>query len=153
MNEIEIISAQLHWHWPKKFFKKESNRDSHDYGKSHSHHTFPIASSCHYQLKSSKTITKSKYKQMHWLQLNNNYPYIYHPKYMWPSKQSLIKNLEGYRLIMSLPNVWHLRRVADTGAKACSICCKPVVNVLITPDNKVSCNWIRKKKKNEIKVN
>ncbi|TQB69885.1 hypothetical protein MPDQ_001289 [Monascus purpureus] len=37
---------------------------------------------------------------------------------------------------MSLPNVWYLRRVAETGAKACLICCKPSTSVLITPDNK-----------------
>jgi hypothetical protein len=38
---------------------------------------------------------------------------------------------------MSLTNVWHLRRVADTAAKACFICYKPSTSVLITPDNKV----------------
>lgn len=38
---------------------------------------------------------------------------------------------------MSLPNVWHLRRVADTAAKACFVCYKPSASVLITPDNKV----------------
>ncbi|QKX56308.1 uncharacterized protein TRUGW13939_03409 [Talaromyces rugulosus] len=37
---------------------------------------------------------------------------------------------------MSLPNVWHLRRVADTASKACTICYKPSTSVLITPDNK-----------------
>ncbi|PKY02202.1 DUF1742-domain-containing protein [Aspergillus campestris IBT 28561] len=37
---------------------------------------------------------------------------------------------------MSLPNIYHLRRVADTAAKACSICYKPSSCVLITPDNK-----------------
>ncbi|KAI9688533.1 MAG: hypothetical protein M1822_001482 [Bathelium mastoideum] len=37
---------------------------------------------------------------------------------------------------MSLPNVWHHRRVADSGAKACYICYKPSTSVLITPDNK-----------------
>ncbi|KAJ9243750.1 hypothetical protein DTO169E5_2379 [Paecilomyces variotii] len=37
---------------------------------------------------------------------------------------------------MSLPNVWHLRRVADSSAKACYICYKPSTSVLITPDNK-----------------
>ncbi|KAI9042541.1 AAA-ATPase Vps4-associated 1 family protein [Aspergillus affinis] len=37
---------------------------------------------------------------------------------------------------MSLPNIWHLRRVADTAARACSICHKPSSSVLITPDNK-----------------
>ncbi|KKK14682.1 hypothetical protein AOCH_000808 [Aspergillus ochraceoroseus] len=35
-----------------------------------------------------------------------------------------------------LPNVWHLRRVADTAAKSCSICHKPSSSVLITPNNK-----------------
>ncbi|KAL5363609.1 VPS4-associated protein 1 [Aspergillus floccosus] len=37
---------------------------------------------------------------------------------------------------MSLPNTWHLRRVADTAAKACYVCYKPSTSVLITPDNK-----------------
>lgn len=37
---------------------------------------------------------------------------------------------------MSLQNVWHLRRVADTAARACYICHKPSSSVLITPDNK-----------------
>ncbi|KAL2002368.1 hypothetical protein VTN02DRAFT_75 [Thermoascus thermophilus] len=37
---------------------------------------------------------------------------------------------------MSLPNVWHLRRVADTAAKACYVCYKPSSSVLITPDNR-----------------
>ncbi|KAI9371543.1 VPS4-associated protein 1 [Aspergillus egyptiacus] len=36
----------------------------------------------------------------------------------------------------ALPNVWHLRRVADTAAKSCLICHKPSSNVLITPNNK-----------------
>lgn len=38
---------------------------------------------------------------------------------------------------MSLQNIWHLRRVADTAAKACYICYKPSSSVLITPDNRV----------------
>ncbi|KAJ5745393.1 hypothetical protein N7520_010575 [Penicillium odoratum] len=37
---------------------------------------------------------------------------------------------------MSLTNVYHLRRVADTSAKSCLICYKPSTSVLITPDNK-----------------
>ncbi|GLI77631.1 hypothetical protein PoHVEF18_005922 [Penicillium ochrochloron] len=37
---------------------------------------------------------------------------------------------------MSLTNVYHLRRVADTSAKACLICYKPSTSVMITPDNK-----------------
>ncbi|KAJ5569915.1 uncharacterized protein N7459_009345 [Penicillium hispanicum] len=37
---------------------------------------------------------------------------------------------------MSLTNVYHLRRVADTSAKACLVCYKPSTSVLITPDNK-----------------
>ncbi|KAJ5915097.1 hypothetical protein N7454_011209 [Penicillium verhagenii] len=37
---------------------------------------------------------------------------------------------------MSLTNVYHLRRVADTSAKSCLICHKPSTSVLITPDNK-----------------
>lgn len=39
---------------------------------------------------------------------------------------------------MSLTNVYHLRLVADTSAKACLICYKPSTSVMITPDNKVS---------------
>ncbi|KAJ5281536.1 hypothetical protein N7478_006908 [Penicillium angulare] len=38
--------------------------------------------------------------------------------------------------IMSLTNVYHLRRVADTAAKSCLICYKPSTSVLITPENK-----------------
>lgn len=38
---------------------------------------------------------------------------------------------------MSIPNIWHLRKVADTSSKACYICYKPTTSVLITPDNKV----------------
>ncbi|KAI9680537.1 MAG: hypothetical protein M1817_003977 [Caeruleum heppii] len=37
---------------------------------------------------------------------------------------------------MSLPNRWHLRRVADSAAKACLICLKPTSSVLITSDSK-----------------
>ncbi|OOF97806.1 hypothetical protein ASPCADRAFT_205066 [Aspergillus carbonarius ITEM 5010] len=37
---------------------------------------------------------------------------------------------------MTLQNVWHLRRVADTAAKGCHICYKPSSSVLITPDNR-----------------
>ncbi|KAJ5881806.1 uncharacterized protein N7529_000478 [Penicillium soppii] len=37
---------------------------------------------------------------------------------------------------MSLTNVYHVRRVADTSAKACMICYKPSSTVMITPDNK-----------------
>ncbi|RAL05799.1 AAA-ATPase Vps4-associated 1 family protein [Aspergillus ibericus CBS 121593] len=36
----------------------------------------------------------------------------------------------------TLQNIWHLRRVADTAAKACHICYKPSSSVLITPDNR-----------------
>ncbi|KAL4809042.1 VPS4-associated protein 1 [Aspergillus unguis] len=36
----------------------------------------------------------------------------------------------------TLPNIWHLRRVADTAARACLICHKPSSSVLITPNNK-----------------
>ena len=39
---------------------------------------------------------------------------------------------------MSLTNVYHLRRVADTSAKPCLICFKPATSVMITPDNKVT---------------
>ncbi|KAL1304815.1 hypothetical protein AAFC00_003743 [Neodothiora populina] len=35
-----------------------------------------------------------------------------------------------------MENIWHLRKVADTAAKACYICYKPSSSVLITPDNK-----------------
>lgn len=38
---------------------------------------------------------------------------------------------------MALTNIYHLRRVADTSAKACLICFKPSTSVMITPDNKV----------------
>ena len=38
---------------------------------------------------------------------------------------------------MSLPNVWHLRTVAEASAKPCFICYKASPSVLITPDNKV----------------
>ncbi|EHA20432.1 hypothetical protein ASPNIDRAFT_44253 [Aspergillus niger ATCC 1015] len=38
---------------------------------------------------------------------------------------------------MSIQNIWHLRRVADTAAKACYICYKPSSSVLITPDNRI----------------
>ncbi|CAG7991800.1 unnamed protein product [Penicillium salamii] len=41
--------------------------------------------------------------------------------------------------IMSLANVYHVRRVAETSAKACMICYKPSTTVMITPDNKVCC--------------
>ncbi|KAI0469261.1 DUF1742-domain-containing protein [Xylaria cf. heliscus] len=35
---------------------------------------------------------------------------------------------------MSIPNIWHHRKVADTAAKGCEICFKPSTSVLITPD-------------------
>ncbi|KAI0440398.1 DUF1742-domain-containing protein [Xylaria telfairii] len=35
---------------------------------------------------------------------------------------------------MSIPNIWHHRKVADTSAKGCEICFKPSASVLITPD-------------------
>ena len=38
---------------------------------------------------------------------------------------------------MALPNVWHLRTVAESASKACYVCYKPTTRVLITPDNKV----------------
>ncbi|MCJ1229944.1 hypothetical protein MMC12_006615 [Toensbergia leucococca] len=37
---------------------------------------------------------------------------------------------------MSLTNIWHLRKVAETLPKACDICYKPTTSVLITPDKK-----------------
>ncbi|KAJ6012723.1 hypothetical protein N7499_012673 [Penicillium canescens] len=37
---------------------------------------------------------------------------------------------------MSLTNVYHVRRVADTSAKACLICYKPSTSVMVTPDHK-----------------
>ncbi|CAG8891090.1 unnamed protein product [Penicillium egyptiacum] len=37
---------------------------------------------------------------------------------------------------MSFTNVYHVRRVADTSAKACLVCYKPSASVMITPDNK-----------------
>ncbi|ODH19821.1 hypothetical protein ACO22_06080 [Paracoccidioides brasiliensis] len=39
---------------------------------------------------------------------------------------------------MSLPNIWHHRKVAETAARSCEICYKPSSSVLITPDNKAS---------------
>lgn len=41
---------------------------------------------------------------------------------------------------MSLTNVWHLRKVAETSSKACYICYKPTTSVLVTPDKKVLSN-------------
>ncbi|KAK7948463.1 uncharacterized protein PG986_009349 [Apiospora aurea] len=35
---------------------------------------------------------------------------------------------------MSLPNVWHHRKVADSSAKGCDLCYKPTTSVLVTPD-------------------
>ncbi|KAJ2981445.1 hypothetical protein NUW58_g6687 [Xylaria curta] len=35
---------------------------------------------------------------------------------------------------MSIPNIWHHRKVADTSARGCEICFKPSTSVLITPD-------------------
>ncbi|KAJ9500279.1 hypothetical protein H2202_004074 [Exophiala xenobiotica] len=38
---------------------------------------------------------------------------------------------------LPFPNIYHLRTVAEASSKACYICYKPSVKVLITPDNKV----------------
>ncbi|KAI1659075.1 DUF1742-domain-containing protein [Daldinia decipiens] len=38
--------------------------------------------------------------------------------------------------MMSFPNTWNHRKVAETSAKACEVCFKPSTSVLITPDNK-----------------
>ncbi|KAI0113559.1 VPS4-associated protein 1 [Nemania sp. FL0031] len=35
---------------------------------------------------------------------------------------------------MSVPNIWHHRKVADTAAKGCEICFKPSTSVLVTPE-------------------
>ncbi|KAI1129817.1 VPS4-associated protein 1 [Nemania abortiva] len=35
---------------------------------------------------------------------------------------------------MSILNIWHHRKVADTSAKGCEICFKPSTSVLITPE-------------------
>ncbi|KAI1869521.1 hypothetical protein JX265_006611 [Neoarthrinium moseri] len=35
---------------------------------------------------------------------------------------------------MSIPNVWHHRKVADAAAKACDICYRPSTSVLVTPE-------------------
>ncbi|KAJ8129945.1 hypothetical protein O1611_g3686 [Lasiodiplodia mahajangana] len=35
---------------------------------------------------------------------------------------------------MSVPNIWHHRKVADTAAKGCEICFRPSTSVLITPE-------------------
>ena len=45
-------------------------------------------------------------------------------------------------------NIYHLRRVADTAAKACYVCHKPSSSVMITPDNKVNTIYALSKKKN-----
>ncbi|KAL6245235.1 hypothetical protein RBB50_008010 [Rhinocladiella similis] len=37
---------------------------------------------------------------------------------------------------LPFPNVYHLRTVAEASSKACFVCYKPTVKVLITPDNK-----------------
>ncbi|KAK5289513.1 hypothetical protein LTR98_000222 [Exophiala xenobiotica] len=37
---------------------------------------------------------------------------------------------------LPFPNIYHLRTVAEASSKACYICYKPSVKVLITPDNK-----------------
>ncbi|KAF3399895.1 hypothetical protein F1880_008322 [Penicillium rolfsii] len=51
--------------------------------------------------------------------------------------KSELQNTQDQRSeAMSLTNVYHLRRVADTSAKACLICYKPSTSVMITPDNK-----------------
>lgn len=42
---------------------------------------------------------------------------------------------------MALPNVWHLRKVAEASSKPCEICYKPTTSVLITPDSKVRRLW------------
>lgn len=34
---------------------------------------------------------------------------------------------------MSIPNVWHHRKVAESAAKGCDICHKPTSSVLVTP--------------------
>ena len=38
---------------------------------------------------------------------------------------------------MTIPNVYHLRTVAEASSKACYVCYKPSTKVMITPDNKV----------------
>ncbi|KAK8086780.1 hypothetical protein PG994_001754 [Apiospora phragmitis] len=35
---------------------------------------------------------------------------------------------------MSLPNIWHHRKVADSSAKGCDLCYKTTTSVLVTPD-------------------
>ncbi|KAI0136758.1 VPS4-associated protein 1 [Xylariales sp. AK1849] len=35
---------------------------------------------------------------------------------------------------MSIPNIWHHRKVADSAAKSCDVCFKPSTSVLITPE-------------------
>ncbi|KAK4940103.1 hypothetical protein LTR10_019732 [Elasticomyces elasticus] len=37
---------------------------------------------------------------------------------------------------LPFPNTYHLRTVAEASSKACYVCLKPSVKVLITPDNK-----------------
>ncbi|RBQ76387.1 hypothetical protein FVER14953_03237 [Fusarium verticillioides] len=44
----------------------------------------------------------------------------------------------------TFPNIYTLRKVADTAAKACDICYKSSTSVLITPDQKVCVILTRK---------
>jgi AAA-ATPase Vps4-associated protein 1 len=37
----------------------------------------------------------------------------------------------------AIPNIYHLRTVAEVSAKPCTICFRPSTAVLITPDSKV----------------
>ncbi|KAK8025863.1 hypothetical protein PG990_003686 [Apiospora arundinis] len=52
--------------------------------------------------------------------------------YLYPSLFLFLST--SLSIIMSLPNVWHHRKVADSSAKGCDLCYKPTTSVLVTPD-------------------
>ncbi|KAK7980827.1 hypothetical protein PG989_013284 [Apiospora arundinis] len=52
--------------------------------------------------------------------------------YLYPSLFLFLSTSPS--IIMSLPNVWHHRKVADSSAKGCDLCYKPTTSVLVTPD-------------------
>lgn len=43
-----------------------------------------------------------------------------------------------YAVVMSFPNIYTHRKVADTAARSCDICYKQSTSVLITPEKQVS---------------
>lgn len=42
-----------------------------------------------------------------------------------------------HNVVMSFPNVWHHRKVADTASRGCDVCYKPTTSVLATPGKQV----------------